>query len=57
MAPVACLRVDPEEELQGLDILEHGAPGYGEGFGSFAGVSTGAGSSTTSPRVGSTVSH
>lgn len=29
------LRVDPEEEMAGLDILEHGSPGYGEGFGSF----------------------
>jgi ammonium transporter, Amt family len=29
------LRVGEEEELQGLDILEHGSPGYGEGFGSF----------------------
>ena len=27
------LRVSEEEELAGLDILEHGAPGYGEGFG------------------------
>jgi ammonium transporter, Amt family len=35
------LRVSEEEELAGLDVLEHGAPGYGEGFGSFAGVSTG----------------
>ena len=25
-----------EEELAGLDIVEHGSPGYGEGFGSFA---------------------
>ncbi len=24
-----------EEELAGLDILEHGSPGYGEGFGTF----------------------
>ncbi len=23
------LRVSPEEEIQGLDVLEHGAPGYG----------------------------
>lgn len=29
------LRVTEEEELAGLDILEHGSPGYGEGFGSF----------------------
>jgi len=29
------LRVSEEEELAGLDILEHGSPGYGEGFGSF----------------------
>jgi Amt family ammonium transporter len=30
------LRVSEEEELAGLDILEHGAPGYGEGFGVWA---------------------
>jgi Amt family ammonium transporter len=30
------LRVSEEEELQGLDILEHGSAGYGEGFGMFA---------------------
>jgi Amt family ammonium transporter len=29
------LRVSEEEELAGLDIEEHGAPGYGEGFGTF----------------------
>jgi Amt family ammonium transporter len=29
------LRVSEEEELAGLDILEHGSAGYGEGFGSF----------------------
>jgi Amt family ammonium transporter len=29
------LRVSEEEELMGLDTLEHGSPGYGEGFGSF----------------------
>jgi Amt family ammonium transporter len=29
------LRVSEEEELAGLDVLEHGSPGYGEGFGSF----------------------
>lgn len=33
---VKWLRVDEEEELAGLDIPEHGAPGYGEGFGSFS---------------------
>jgi len=31
---VVGLRVSEEEELAGLDIFEHGAPGYGEGFGS-----------------------
>lgn len=36
------LRVSEEEELAGLDILEHGAPGYGEGFGSFGLGSTSA---------------
>ncbi len=30
------LRVSEEEELAGLDVEEHGSPGYGEGFGSFA---------------------
>jgi Amt family ammonium transporter len=29
------LRVSEEEELMGLDILEHGSPGYGEGFGAY----------------------
>jgi Amt family ammonium transporter len=29
------LRVTEEEELAGLDILEHGSPGYGEGMGTF----------------------
>jgi Amt family ammonium transporter len=29
------LRVSAEEEIAGLDILEHGSPGYGEGFGTF----------------------
>ena len=29
------LRVSEEEELAGLDILEHGSAGYGEGFGAF----------------------
>src|SRR5690606_18655458 len=29
------LRVTEEEELAGLDVLEHGSAGYGEGFGSF----------------------
>jgi Amt family ammonium transporter len=29
------LRVSEEEELMGLDTLEHGSPGYGEGFGTF----------------------
>jgi Amt family ammonium transporter len=29
------LRVSEDEELMGLDVLEHGSPGYGEGFGSF----------------------
>jgi Amt family ammonium transporter len=38
------LRVSEEEEFAGLDILEHGSPGYGEGFGSYtpdAGASLG----------------
>ncbi len=29
------LRVSEAEELAGLDMEEHGAPGYGEGFGTF----------------------
>jgi Amt family ammonium transporter len=38
------LRASEEEELAGLDVYEHGSPGYGEGFGSFvpSGVSAGA---------------
>jgi Amt family ammonium transporter len=32
------LRVTPEEEVTGLDIFEHGSPGYGEGFGSQPGT-------------------
>jgi ammonium transporter, Amt family len=30
------LRVPPEEEMAGLDVSEHGSPGYGESSGSFA---------------------
>jgi ammonium transporter, Amt family len=37
------LRVSEEEEIAGLDILEHGAPGYGEGFGTFVPELTGNG--------------
>ena len=29
------LRVSEEEEIAGLDVVEHGAPGYGQGFGAF----------------------
>ena len=36
------LRVSEAEELAGLDIEEHGAPGYGEGFGAFAPTSVAA---------------
>jgi ammonium transporter, Amt family len=47
------LRVSEEEELAGLDILEHGSPGYGEGFGSFVPMPpsgmAGASSSAPSP--------
>lgn len=32
---VVGLRASEEEELAGLDIGEHGSPGYGEGFGTF----------------------
>ncbi|MGE3619922.1 MAG: ammonium transporter [Acidimicrobiia bacterium] len=38
------LRVSEEEELAGLDVLEHGSPGYGEGFGSFGATIPGTGS-------------
>ena len=44
------LRVSEEEELMGLDTLEHGSPGYGEGFGTFtidSPLSDNGGSSTT----------
>ncbi len=44
---VGGLRVPAEEEIAGLDIVEHGSPGYGEGFGSFVGTSVG----SASPRV------
>ncbi len=37
------LRVSPEEELSGLDVLEHGSAGYGEGFGSFVPAALGEG--------------
>lgn len=30
------LRVTEEEELAGLDVLEHGSAGYGEGFGTWS---------------------
>lgn len=44
------LRVSEDEELEGLDIHEHGAPGYGEGFGSFTfGGSMGGGSKRGRP--------
>lgn len=36
------LRVSEAEELAGLDIEEHGSPGYGEGFGTFAPASVAA---------------
>jgi ammonium transporter, Amt family len=47
------LRVSEEEELAGLDVLEHGAPGYGEGFGtvrpSFAADGNGAAGPAPAP--------
>ena len=46
------LRVSEEEELAGLDIPEHGAPGYGEGFGSFV-PEFPATKGATTPTVGS----
>ena len=30
---VGWLRVPADEEIAGLDVVEHGSPGYGEGFG------------------------
>jgi Amt family ammonium transporter len=36
------LRVSEAEELAGLDVEEHGSPGYGEGFGSFSPASVAA---------------
>jgi Amt family ammonium transporter len=36
------LRVSEAEELAGLDVEEHGSPGYGEGFGSFVATHTAA---------------
>lgn len=42
------LRVTEAEELAGLDVLEHGSPGYGEGFGAFSpGLMGGGASSVT----------
>jgi Amt family ammonium transporter len=41
------LRVTAEEEIAGLDIFEHGSPGYGEGFGTFV---PGAGDTTAATR-------
>jgi ammonium transporter, Amt family len=41
------LRVSEDEELAGLDVLEHGSPGYGEGFGTFRPAVTGGNGSTT----------
>jgi Amt family ammonium transporter len=32
------LRVPPEEELEGLDVVEHGAPGYGPDISAAASV-------------------
>ncbi|MGE3620162.1 MAG: ammonium transporter [Acidimicrobiia bacterium] len=43
------LRVSEEEELAGLDVLEHGSPGYGEGFGSFSVVPVAAGMPSPAP--------
>jgi len=45
------LRVTEEEELAGLDILEHGSPGYGEGFGSFVPPSSNGGSTPVKETV------
>ena len=36
------LRADEEEEIEGLDVYEHGSAGYGEGFGTWAPTPAGA---------------
>ena len=48
------LRVSAEEEIEGLDVLEHGAPGYG--FDTLAGAGAGAGRSSASAAGSSTAS-
>jgi Amt family ammonium transporter len=46
------LRVSEEEELEGLDVLEHGAPGYGpDAFPSGTPVPAGVGSRSATARV------
>ena len=38
-----------EEEIAGLDVLEHGSPGYGEGFGSYVPGAIGDGGTPAPP--------
>ena len=51
------LRVSEEEELAGLDVLEHGAPGYGEGFGSFVPAPSPSMSPSATDVLGASVMH
>lgn len=46
---VVGLRVSEEEELAGLDVEEHGSPGYGEGFGTYVPALTTNGDSEPAP--------
>ncbi len=50
------LRVSEEEELAGLDIEEHGAAGYPEGFGTFVPATATYGTAEQSRRVVETIS-
>jgi Amt family ammonium transporter len=43
------LRVSPEEEISGLDVMEHGSPGYGHDPGVTGSVPTGAGVPAPTP--------
>jgi Amt family ammonium transporter len=48
------LRVDAEEELQGLDVIEHGAPGYGHDISLPVGAITATGATHAPGLVAST---
>jgi Amt family ammonium transporter len=47
------LRVPPEEEIEGLDVVEHGSPGYGPDTLAGSGGLVGAGAVASSTPVGS----